>query len=168
MKYLALFAVCISFLSFVNAQQFSVPEVTPEQSKEILHSHVIAYCATGITFAKTKGTSAKEYGEYIGNQFKPFWNPNDGFSEFTSGMMFLLGGMHPNNEMQIVEQSGKMIRFKMKNVDLLFVNGPAYGITYEEFLECSEGIISTLAQYMSVSFSHKMDGEWYVVTLQGK
>ena len=52
--------------------------------------------------------------------------------------MFLLAAMHPDNGMQIVEQSEKMIRFKMKNVDIAFKMGSAYGITYEEFLECSD------------------------------
>ena len=169
MKNLTLIIVGLLLVSFVNAQQFSVPEVTPEQNKEILYNHVIAYCATGITFAKTKGTSPKEYGEYIGNQFKSFWNPNDGFPEFTNGMMFILAGMHPNNEMQIIEQSDKMIKFKMKNVDLLFKNGPAFGVTYDEFLECSEGIFNVLASYMNVSFAYQItDKIWYEVTLKAK
>jgi hypothetical protein len=145
MKNLILVSVFILIANFISAQQFSVPEVTPEQNKEILYNHVIAYCASGITFAKTKGTTPKEYGKYIGEQFKPFWSPADGFPAFANGMMFILAGMHPDNEMQIVGQSDKMIRFKMKNVDLAFKMGTAYGITYKEFLECSEGIISTLA-----------------------
>ena len=153
--------------NLINGQQFSVPEVKAEQNREVLYNHVIAYCATGIAFAKTKGNSAKEYGEFIGIQFKSYWNPNDGFPAFANELMFLLCGIHPDNDMQIVEQSDKMICFKMKNVDLAFKMGPAYGITFEEFLECSEGILSTLADYMNVSFSHKVtDQVWYEVTLK--
>ena len=75
MKNLALVTIGLLFINFVSAQQFSVPEITSEQNKEILYNHVISYNATGIAFAKTKGTTPKEYGEYIGNIFKPFWNP---------------------------------------------------------------------------------------------
>ncbi|NQU84798.1 MAG: hypothetical protein HQ541_03475 [Mariniphaga sp.] len=43
------------------------------------------------------------------------------------------------------------------------------GITYEEYLECSFGIISTLAQHMNTSFSHKITDEiWYEVTFKAK
>ena len=62
--------------------KFEVPQVTPEQKFEVLYNHVIAYCNTGISFAKTKGTTPKEYGKYIGEQFLPFWNPEDGFPAF--------------------------------------------------------------------------------------
>ncbi len=169
MKNLIVISVFLLVANFINAQQFSVPEVTQEQTKEILYNHVIAYCATGITYAKSQGTTPKEYGEYVGTQFKSFWNPDDGFSAFANGMMYLLCGIHPDNDMQIVEQSDKMIHFKMKNVDLAFNLGPAYGVTYEEFLECSEGILNVLADYMGVSFSHRVtDKVWYNVKLNAK
>lgn len=169
MKNLILLTVALFLFGFLSAQQFSVPQVTPEQKTEILYNHLIAYCATGITFAKTKGISAREYGEYIGQQFKPFWNPDDGFPVIANGLMFILAGMHPDNEMQIVEQSEKMVRFKMKNVDLSFKMGPAFGITYNEFIDCSEGILSVLAEHMNTKFSHKTTDEiWYEVTLKAK
>lgn len=156
-------------ITILHAQkQFAVQEITTAQKQEILYSHVIAYAATGIGFAKTKGATPEEFGKYVGKQFKPFWNPADGFPAFANGLLFILGGMHPNNDLQIVEQSSNMIRFKLKNVDISFQNGPAFGVTYNEFLECSKGIISTLAEHMNVSFSHKVDGIWYEVTLLKK
>ena len=75
MKSLALIVLCLFTFSVLNAQQtFSVPEVTPEQEKEILYNHVIAYFAAGITFAKTQGVSAQDYGKHIGNEFKQIQN----------------------------------------------------------------------------------------------
>lgn len=170
MKSVFLITICLFSYSYLNAQQtFSIPELTSDQEKEILYNHVMAYAITGIGFAKFKGATPKEFGEFIGNQFKSYWDPAAGFPVFVNGMLFILTGMHPDNEMQIIEQSDKIIRFKLKNVDLSFKNGPVYGVTYDEFLECSEGIISTLAQHMNVSFSHKIaDETWYEVTLTKK
>lgn len=150
-------------------QPFSVPDVTNDQEKEILYNHVIAYAATGITFAKTKGVSPEEYGKYIGEQFKPFWEPEQGFPAFANTTMFILKGMHPANDMQILEQNENMVRFKMKNVDAMFQMGPAYGITYAEFLECSNGILTTLADYMQSGFLQETtkDG-WYIATISKK
>ena len=155
--------------NLTDSHLFTVPKITPEQEKEILYNHVIAYSTTGISFAKTKGTSPIEFGEYVGSMFKAFWNPDDGFVAFANGLMFILAGMHPDNEMQIVEQDEKMIRFKLKNVDLAFKQGPAFGTSFEELLECSEGILSTLAEHMNVSFSHEVKDEiWYEVLLKTK
>jgi hypothetical protein len=169
MKNLTLLVICFFTMNLLGAQQqFSVPEVTSEQKQEILYNHVMGYALTGIGFAKSKGATPEEFGKYIGTQFKPFWNPNDGFPAFANGMLFILTGMHPANEIQIVEQSKNMVRFKLKNVDFMFKNGPAYGVTYKEFLDCSEGIISTLAQYMNVAFTHKVIDDWYEVSLKAK
>lgn len=170
MKSIALIFIGVFAVSFLHAQQpFSVPEVTNDQEKEILYNHMIAYCATGITFAKTKGVSPEEYGKYIAEQFKPFWNPDQGFPVFTNTIMFILKGMHPANEMQILDQNEKMVRFKMKNVDAMFQMGPAYGITYTEFLQCSKGVLETLAEYMNSEFSQETDKNgWYVATISKK
>ncbi|MCJ7820478.1 MAG: hypothetical protein MUP53_04685, partial [Bacteroidales bacterium] len=95
------------------------------------------------------------------------WNPADGFVAFANGMIFILAGMYPDNEMQIVAQNEKMVEFKLKNVDISFKNGPMFGVTYEEMLECSKGIIGTLANHMNVSFSQKVVDEiWYEVTFK--
>ncbi|MGQ8338581.1 hypothetical protein ACUNWD_18640 [Sunxiuqinia sp. A32] len=171
MKNFLLSILCFFCLSNINAQSLiAVPEITPEQEKEVLYNHVIAYFATGITFAKAEGTSAKEYGEYIGNQFKVFWNPTDGFAFFANQIMFILKGVNPYSDMQIVEQNDKVIRFKMKNIGMLFQNGNMYGISFNDFLEASDGILTTLANYMNTKFSYQMidNNTWYEVTLQAK
>ena len=76
--------------------------------------------------------------------------------------------MHPANEMQILEQNEKMLKLKMKNVDAMFQMGPAYGITYDEFLLCSKGILETVADHMKSDFSQEMNNGWYVVTINKK
>lgn len=162
--------VFILFVFFTVAQEkFVVPQLTNGQKSEVLYNHVIAYSVTGISFAKTQGVPAEEYGKFIGSQFKSFWDPAAGFPAFTKQIMYILAGMHPNNEMEIVEQGPTSITFRMKNVDLAFKNGPMMGISYDEFLACSHGIISVIADYMNTNFSHKMtDDGWYVVNLSQK
>ena len=157
-------------LALVPAQaQLGVPEVTKESNQEVLYMHVIAYSSVGIDFAKTQGVSPKEYGEFIGKKFIPFWDPSGGFPLFAGQTMYILANMHPDNEMQIIEQDDGMIKFKMKNVNAMFMEGAAFGITYSEFLECSEGILSTLAEFMKVDFTHRMiDDTWYEVTLNAQ
>lgn len=170
MKKSAGMLILISFIALVHTSgQLTVPELTTENEKEVLYNHVIAYAACGIDFAKTKGVSPLEYGEFIGEQFMPFWNPDDGFHAFAGQIMFILAGMHPDNQMHIIKQERDMICFRMKNVDLMFRQGPAFGVTYQEFLDCSEGIIATLAEYMKVDFSHRVaEDSWYEVTLRAK
>ncbi|HKI89642.1 MAG TPA: hypothetical protein VKA38_11490 [Draconibacterium sp.] len=166
MKSLAFLFIAFMLSAYLTAQEkFTVPQLTPEQKTEVLYNHVIAYATTGISFAKSHGISPEEYGVFIGKKFSTYWNPDAGFPMLVNQMMFILAGMHPNNEMQIVKQDEKSITFKMKNVDLAFQNGPMFDVSYQDFLDCSFGIISVLARYMNSGFSHKMteDG-WYVAT----
>jgi len=166
MKSLTFLFIAIMLSGYLTAQEkFSVPQPTTDQKIEVLYNHVIAYSVTGISFAKTKGVSPEEYGVFIGKKFTTYWNPDAGFPVLINQMMLILTGMHPENEMQIVKQDGNSITFKMKNVDLAFKNGPMFDVTYQDFLDCSYGIISVLARYMNSSFSHKMtDDGWYVAT----
>lgn len=166
MKNSILLLLSLLFAIGLAAQQkFEVPQLSPEQKAEVLYSHVLAYNLSGISYAKSKGDSPQKYGEYVGTLFKPFWNPGEGFQPFANGMMYILAGLHPGNEMQIVYQDKKSLQFKLKNVDLSFKSGPAYGITYDEFLECAYGIISVIAEHMNVEFSQKMQDGWYEVKL---
>lgn len=147
-------------------EKFTVPQLTPQQKTEVLFNHVMAYSVTGISFAKTQGVAAENYGRFIGKKFTAFWNPDAGFPMLANQMMFILSGMYPNNQMQIVEQDQKSITFQLKNVDVAFQQGPMLDVTYHDFLDCSYGIISELAGFMDCSFSHKMtDGGWYVVNI---
>ncbi len=167
MKLITLFVVCILLSVELTAQEkFTVPELTQEQKSEVLYNHVIGYAVTGIGFAKSQGVSAEDYGKFIGEKFSAFWNPADGFPVLANQLMYILAGMHPDNQMQIVKQDEKSIVFRLKNVDLSFKNGPMFGVTYQDFLDCSYGIIAELADFMGCRFSHKMtDDGWYVVNL---
>jgi len=154
------------FCTVYSQEKFTVPQLTNDQKTEVIYNHMIAYAVTGISFAKAQGISAKDYGKFIGNKFTAFWNPEDGFPMLVNQLMFILGGLHPDNQMQIVQQDDSGITFKLKNVDLAFQNGPMFDVTYQDFLDCSYGIISVIAKHMESTFSHKMteDG-WYMVTL---
>jgi len=170
MKILSIVLAGLLSVSTLYAQQsFTVPEVTPDKEKEVLYNHVVAYFAAGITFAKTQNVSLEEYGKYIGEQFKAFWNPEAGFEFFANQTMFLLKGNNPYSEMKIIEQSDKMVRFQLSNLDVLFKQGPMYGITYTDFVTCSGALLTTLADYMKVSFEQKVsDDGLYTVVLMAK
>jgi hypothetical protein len=170
MKRFSWIFIAVLFIGPLHAQEgFTVPELSNEQKQEVLYNHVIAYCASGISFAKSKDVSAEDYGRYIGKLFIPFWNPEDGFGAFAGGIMYILAGLHPGNEMEIVEQDSGMIKFKLKNVTMAFSEGPFLGVTAQEFLDCSYGIISELAEHMKVDFQYEMTDEgWYIVTLTAK
>lgn len=170
MKLFAFFIVLFFKSFYLLAQEkFIVPQVTTDQKIEILYNHVIAYAATGISYSKSKGTSPEDYGKFIGKKFSNFWNPEDGFPMLVNRLIFILAGMHPNNEIQIVEQDENSITFKLKNVDLAFRDGPIFDVGYQDFLDCSRGIISVLAEHMNATFVQNMtDDGWYVATLNKK
>jgi len=169
MKILTIIFIGLLSASTLCAQEsFTVPQLTPEQETEVLYNHVYAYFAAGLSMAKEKGVTPEAYGKYIGEQFKVFWDPEAGFSFFVNQIMFILKGVNPYSEMKIIEQNEKMIRFTMSNMNKLFKQGPAYGISYDEFLACSDGLLITIANHMKANFSYKNSDGLYEVTLTAK
>ena len=170
MKRMNLLIIGLITGTFLYAQQgLTVPQLTQDQKQEVLFQHVMAYATTGISFGKTQGVSPEEYGRFIGKSFTGAWDPSAGYQMFAGQLMYILAGMYPDNQMEILEQDDKMIRFRMKNVDIFFRNGPVFGVTFEELLQCSKGIISELGDYMGVEFSHKwVDNTWYEVTFKAR
>lgn len=170
-KKILLSLICVLFAGWTYAQEkLEVPALTVEQKQEVLYNHVIAYAGSGISYAKSQDVSPKEYGHYVGKLFTSFWDSEGGLMTFAGGMMYILSGIHPQNEMQIIKQSEQVVIFQLKNVDFPFQNGPLYGgVTYEEYLEFSEGVISTLATHMKLSFSQDITPDnWYKVILKVK
>lgn len=162
------FPLFIVACGVISAQDnFQVPVLTPEQKQEVLYQHVMSYATTGIAFAKTKSTSPRDYGSFIGKQFTAFWDPNGGFPVLVNQMMYILVGLHPGNQMEILDQNEHMIEFRLKNVDLMFREGPVFGVTYDDLLEMSYGIINEISVFMKSRFRHQMtDDGWYVVRLE--
>jgi len=150
-------------------QALNVPQLTQEQKTEVLFQHVMAYATTGIAFAKSQNVRPGEYVRFIGHSFTPFWDPEGGYQMFAGQLMYILEGMYPDPQMEILEQNETMIRFRMKNVDLFFRNGPAFGVSLQEFLDCSEGIVSALADFMKVDFNYQwVDNTWYEITFKAR
>ncbi len=138
-----------------------MPELTEQQKQEVLYKHVVSYAASGISYAKSLGKSPEEYGRYVGNLFTPFWDPAAGLPGFANQIMFLLAGIHPANEMKIVSQDENSITVRMKNVDMPFMQGPMLGVSYDEYLEFSYGVLVVVADFMKLDFSHSMVDGWY-------
>ena len=170
MKSFTFIALCIFTCSLTIAQdKLSVPELTQKQSQEVLYNHVIAYAVFGISYAKNLGKTPESYGRYVGNLFTPFWDPTAGLPGFANQIMFILVGIHPDNEMKIVAQDENSIRIQMKNVDKPFKQGPMLGVTYDEYLEFSCGVLVALADFMNLDFNHTInDKGWYEVFIVSK
>ena len=71
-----------------------------------------------------------------------------------------------NGNLEILEQSDSEVRVRLKNVDLSFKAGPMFGVSYEEFLECSEGLIDELAGTMGIKFKQEVEGDWYIASFR--
>jgi hypothetical protein len=169
MKSLTLVALCLFTFGISFAQdKFSVPELTQDQVQEVLYAHVFSYAVSGISYAKSMGSTPKAYGNYVGKLFTPFWDPSAGLPGFANQMMFILAGIHPDNEMEIMAQDENSISFRLKNVDLSFKQGPMFGVSYDDFLEFSNELLVVIADFMSLDFNPSFVDGWYEVSLKAR
>ena len=79
-------AVAALWLPGVSLAQATVdlPEYTPQQRWERAALQATVLIVAGIAYAKSKGQSAEEYGEFLAEVFAPGWGePNSGLSEIS-------------------------------------------------------------------------------------
>lgn len=164
---LLIIVLLIGITTFAQ-NEFAVPVLTPEQKQQVLYNHVIAYANSGISYAKYLGKTPASYGSFVGKQFLPYWDPAGGLTALGNGLMYIMAGMHPNNEITIEKQSNKQLAVKFKNLELPFKEGPNLEVSFDEYLEFCEGLIGTLATHMGLEYSQSFDGTWFHYQLKEK
>jgi hypothetical protein len=143
-----------------------LPKYTPEQRWNRASFSVTLSFVTGIAYAKSKGQSAEEYGEYCAKLYTPSWG------EPNSGTLNVIRGMNLNymawteSEFEITESSDEFVtgRSNRPYVKYFGDDKSLYGVTVEEFEKCFSVFNNRLADYLGLKYKDEVKDGWLYMT----
>lgn len=147
-----------------------LPEYTPQQRWERAASQATVSIVAGIAYAKSKGQSAEEYGEFLAEVFAPGWG------EPNSGSVQIIRGVHrnwnlwPAGMLDILEISDNSVTARANRPWTTYFGEDRtwYGVTLEEFEQVFRVFNERFADYLGLRYEEQVEGEWLVITFTDK
>jgi len=160
-------------IGVIGAQEqetkINLPKLTPEQKINRLAWFQTNSTIVGITFAKSIGKTAEDYGKHMVEIFAPGWSSSKGSPIRMIQGMYRNLSLDPNFKMEIISSSDTEVTGKMTvNGIGNFSGGMYFGVSLKEFMRCWEVWQEGLADYLGLVWKQDFDGELINFTLTVK
>ena len=162
-----LWAVLFAFLfvGVIGAQEseskIDLPDLTLEQKVSRQAWLAVGSAVLGISFAKSVGKTAEDFGRYMVELWAPGWSASKGSPIRMIRGMYRNLSLNPNFKMEIFESSESEVKGRMTvNGIGNFTGGMYYGVSLEEFMRCWGVWQEGLADYLGLVWEENFDGEW--------
>ena len=163
------FMTSIFVYSQETKQEIELPKLTLEQKWETAESNLLYFIACGITYAKSKGETAADFGTWAGFVACPFWKKNDSITPAT-----LVEGISWNKQqfkdfqMEVLEVNKSMIKGRMRNFGNKYFVENDFGITEDEYIRFFDKKWVAIAQCIGLDYKQEVDGDWIYFTVSQK
>ena len=157
------------FVVSIAQEKFVVPERTDMQKQWRLTSQVNVIILNSINYAKSMEQTVEEYATFTGNQFKTSWKLENGWEGFAEGCLHNWAILRPDNQIEILEQSETMLKFKSKiPYSRLKEDGPYYNVSHDEYMTFLKISHKTIGNYLGASISFEDVDKGIIVTIKKK
>jgi hypothetical protein len=165
--------VVFLFVGVIGAQEtatkIDLPELTLEQKVSRQAWLAVGSAVLGISFAKSVGKTAEDYGRYMVELWAPGWSANKGSPIRMIRVMYLNSHLNPNYKMEIFDSSEIEVKGRMTATGIdNFAGGMYYGVSLDEYMSCGKVWREGLAGYLDLVWEEEFDGEWVNFTLTVK
>jgi len=147
-----------------------LPQLTLQQKWETAESNLLYFVVCGITYAKTHGGSAEDFGTWAGQVAAPSWEDDrpKRARGLVEGIAYNKQQFH-GFEMEILAESARTIQARMKSFGEDVIRGwPRHKITVDEYIEFFARKWIAIAEYLGLEYSQRVEGEWVIFTVTDK
>jgi hypothetical protein len=149
-------------------QLTELPRLTPDERWSMAEGNLIYFVAAGIAYAKSKGKTAAEFGEFAGRFGSPYWAKDKG-----KGPAALVQGISENKqqfrgfEMEILSESPTSVEARMKSFgdEAVRTYFSGWGVTVEDYFAFFEAKWRAIADLLEIHYVQRREGEWTICTL---
>jgi len=150
--------------------KIELPQLTLQQKWETAESNLVYFIVCGISYAKSRGQTAEDFGTWAGQVAEPFWD-----EEKSKGPRGLVEGISSNKqqfqgfEIEILDESETSIRARMKcfgenSIRKYFQNK----ISVDEYIHFFDKKWVAIADYMGLVYEQHVEGDWSFFTVTRK
>ena len=147
-------------------QKIKLPRRYMEQNWERTVRNLTANIMAAITYAKSNGKTARDYGRFVGELYADTWKKGRGPAYFAMGI-YRSVSQFPNSQTEILSESESNVTMRVKRTWEDFI-GTGSGMKVEDFNEWVEGLWGTIADHIGLKYEQKIDGDWLVIKLDKK
>jgi len=169
MKKLLFIPVLFIVTTLFSQETLVVPDLDCAHKHQFMTGQVNAVFIGSISYAKASGKTVEDVANYMGELFSKTWKKENGFNGLLKGILHNSVCFTPDGTVEILEQSGEMMKLKVTNFfPYLKKNGTYVGITYPEYLVFLRILMSKICDYMGADFVMEDTPEGMIWTIKKK
>jgi hypothetical protein len=158
---LAVIACCNGF-SQTQKITIQLPRLSVEQKWKTAEGNLVYFIVSGISYAKSKGETAEDFGTWAGNIGCPYWKTIDSLTpakfvqEISNNKQ-----QFKDFQMEIIAASSLVVKGKMKgygNKILSFFD--TGGVTEEDYVHFFNNKWMAIAKCVGLNYKQETIGEW--------
>ncbi len=144
-----------------------LPQLTLQQKWETAEGNLLYFVVCGITYAKSHGESAEDFGTWAGQVAAPSWEEDRpkrarGLVEAIAANKQQFHGF----EIEILAESALTIEARMKGFGEDSIRRrPRHEITVNEYIQFFAKKWIAIAEYLELAYSQRVEGEWVIFTV---
>ncbi|MEI6061577.1 MAG: hypothetical protein WCR72_12770 [Bacteroidota bacterium] len=168
MKYKIITAaiVMLSIVNVIYAQEknetVKLPVLTVEQKWETAEGNLIYFVISGISYAKSKGQTAEDFGVWAGKVGCPYWQTLDSLTPAKFVQQISMNKQQFKNfQMEILEAKKSSVKGRMKGFgNNLVTEYNLGGVTEDDYRRFFAKKWETIAGCVKLVYTQKEEGEW--------
>jgi len=147
-----------------------LPLLSLAQKWKTAEANLIYFITCGISYAKSHGGSAEDFGSWAGKVAAPSWD-----EEKSKGPRGLVEGIASSNqlfqnfEVEILKESAGDIQARMKGFGEVMVSRrPRQEISVDDYIQFFNKKWAAIADHLGLEYNQKVDGEWVIFIVSDK
>ena len=160
----------LNLFSQSEKKTFELPKLTTDQRWETAEGNLVYFIISGISYAKSKGESAAEYGTWTGKIGCPYWKSIDSMSvtRFVQEMS-ANKQQFKDFQMEILENTASYVKGRMKGYGLNWLKMMDWGgVTENEYEEFFANKWKAIAHCLGFDYKQEAAGEWTIFNVSRK
>jgi len=155
-----------------QAKTITFPSFTVEQNWARAVSLLNANIVAGFGYAKSRGTSADDYGRWLGKTFAPGWGqPNAGTAiRYARGIQNGFRAF-PGTNVEVLNVTDTLATMRVSRAYVTSYFGATkqmYGVTLDEYDRVFAVAYEEIGRYLGLRYQQRIDGDWLTMTISGR
>jgi len=151
-------------------ETIKLPVLTVEQKWETAEGNLIYFVISGISYAKSKGQSAEDFGVWAGKVGCPYWQSMDSLTPVKFVQQISANKQQFKDfQMEILQAKNSNVKGRMKGFgNTMVTEYNLGGVTEDDYRRFFAKKWETIAGCVNLVYTQNVEGDWIYFTVSEK